>query len=211
MPPFDDSQSIGTATPVSTRKAVLLTAIAVGIVFLLFGASRWDDRGWVHETIEWAGIALIAICIVGRTWCSLYIGGRKNEILVTDGPYSISRNPLYFFSIVGAVGVGAQVGSIVIALTCGFIAWAVLLRAVLDEKQVLLAAFSDDYRRYVAAVPCFLPKLSLWRDRDTVEVRPNIVVTTFVDALVFLIAIPIAEGIEMLQDIGVLPIYITLP
>jgi hypothetical protein len=36
-------------------------------------------------------------------------------------------------------------------------------------------------------------------------------VTTFVDALVFLLAVPIAEGIEYLQDIGVLPVYIFLP
>jgi protein-S-isoprenylcysteine O-methyltransferase Ste14 len=211
MTRFNNSPDIGIASSVSTRKAVLSTAVAAAIVFLLFGASRWDDRGWVHEAIEWSGIILIALCIVGRTWCSLYIGGRKNLTLVTDGPYSVSRNPLYFFSIVGAVGVGAQVGSIAIALICGFIAWAVFMHAVLKEEHALLAAFADDYRRYLFGVPRLLPRLSLWRDLAVVEVRPRLVVTTFVDALVFLLAVPIAEGIEYLQDIGVLPVYIFLP
>ena len=38
--------------------------------------------------IEWAGIVLIVACILGRTWASLYIGGRKIDALVMDGPYS---------------------------------------------------------------------------------------------------------------------------
>jgi protein-S-isoprenylcysteine O-methyltransferase Ste14 len=211
MTPGNDSPGIGVHSAAATRKTVLLAAIVAGIVFLLFGASRWDDRGWVHEAIEWAGIALIAVCIVGRTWCSLYIGGRKNRTLVTDGPYSVSRNPLYFFSIVGAVGVGAQVGSIAIALVCGFIAWVVFLRTVLTEEDVLLAAFGDEYRRYASRVPRFLPRLSLWRDLAVVEVRPRLVQTTFVDALVFLLAVPIAEGVEYLQDIGALPVFVFLP
>ena len=55
------------------------------------------------------------VCIVGRAWCSLYIGGRKKAEIVDRGPYSISRNPLYVFSFMGAFGVGAQTGSVTLA------------------------------------------------------------------------------------------------
>jgi hypothetical protein len=34
---------------------------------------------------------------------------------------------------------------------------------------------------------------------------------TFLDALIFLLAIPIAEGLEHLQDIGTIPVLLTLP
>ncbi|MFV2065761.1 MAG: isoprenylcysteine carboxylmethyltransferase family protein, partial [Pirellulales bacterium] len=30
-----------------------------------------------------------------RWWATLYIGNRKQCVLVTDGPYSLCRNPLY--------------------------------------------------------------------------------------------------------------------
>jgi protein-S-isoprenylcysteine O-methyltransferase Ste14 len=193
------------------RKAVLFGAVGLGIGLLFFAGPRWPEDTWRHETIEGVGVALIVLCILGRTWCSLYIGGRKNQLLITDGPYSVSRNPLYFFSIVGAVGVGAQVGSLVLALLCGFIVWAIFLHTVLREEAALGTAFGDDYRAYLATVPRFLPKPSLWRDLATVEVRPRVVLMTFADALVFLAAIPLAEGFEYAQIAGYIPVFLTLP
>ena len=42
---------------------------------------------------------MILICILGRTWATLYIGGQKQRELVTKGPYSVVRNPLYLFTL----------------------------------------------------------------------------------------------------------------
>ena len=44
---------------------------------------------------------------------------------MTVGPYSVVRNPLYVFSIIGAAGAGAQHGSVVVALTLSLLAWLV--------------------------------------------------------------------------------------
>lgn len=193
------------------RKAFLAAAVVLGIGFLLVGDSRWDETNVLHEGIEWVGIGLIVLCILGRTWCSLYIGGRKNRELTQSGPYSVSRNPLYLFSIIGAVGVGAQVGSVVLAGIAGFIAWIVFLMTAKREEAALLANFGVAYRDYMARVPRFLPRLANWRDADTLEVRPQLVMTTFTDALVFLIAVPVAEGLEHLHEAGQLPILLLLP
>jgi protein-S-isoprenylcysteine O-methyltransferase Ste14 len=51
------------------------------------------------------------IAILGRAWSTRYIGERKANLLVTEGPYSVSRNPLYLFSFLGA-----QTGSLLIAI-----------------------------------------------------------------------------------------------
>lgn len=193
------------------RKAVLAATIVVALIFLFVGGSRWPDGGWIHEGIEWVGLGLIVLCILGRTWCMIYIGGRKNQALVMEGPYSVTRNPLYFFSIIGAVGVGAQMGSFLAALVCGFVAWGIFLWTARREEAALAGAFGESYRAYVTQVPRFLPKFSLWQAPAQVVVQPRILLTTFMDALVFLVALPLAEGLEYLQDIGAIPVYVTVP
>ncbi len=193
------------------RKLVIATSVVLAVVFLIVAASEWEDGSAMHEGIEWAGIALIVICILGRTWSTLFIGGRKNSALTMEGPYSVSRNPLYLFSIIGAAGVGAQFGSFTVALVCGFFAWVVFLWTVWREEAALLASFGDDYRQYMARVPRFLPKPGLWHSPPTLTVNPGLIVTTFLDAAVFLAAIPIAELFEWLHAVGALPTLLVVP
>lgn len=193
------------------RKAVLLVVIAVGVFVLAFADSRWPDGRAVHEGIELAGFFLIAFCIVGRTWCSLYIGGLKNKAIVNEGPYSITRNPLYVFSVIGAVGVGAQLGSAVIAVFAGLVTWGIFYVLIFSEERHLRNRFGAKYKSYTAQVPRFWPKFSLWRDSESLTIRPDNVRATFIDACVFLLAIPIAEGFDYLHDTGVLPVLFRLP
>jgi protein-S-isoprenylcysteine O-methyltransferase Ste14 len=193
------------------RKAVLLAVVIACLVLLVFGDSYWPGGSLVHEAIEWAGIFLIVVCIIGRTWCTLYIGGSKIYDLVTVGPYSVSRNPLYVFSIAGAAGAGAQLGSVVLALAAGLAAATVFYAVVLKEEQALVVHHGNAYRQYLAEVPRFFPKLSLWRDVASVSVRPSLIRRTFVDACVFLLAIPLAEGAEYLHETGILTALFHLP
>src|ERR1700694_765604 len=186
----------------TARKAVLLVAILIGIALVVVADSRWPGGHPVHETIEWIGISCIVFAIVGRTWCSLYIGGRKTRMLVAVGPYSVCRNPLYVFSIIGGAGVGAQLGSFVLAAAGGVLAWLVFFLVALKEEEALTAAFGENYRRYIERVPRFLPRWRLWRDVETLEIRPRAVLITFVDACVFPVAIPLAGGFEFLHELG---------
>jgi len=193
------------------RKAVLL-AVVIGGVFLVASAtSRWPDGGLLHETIELVGFALIVFCILGRTWCTLYIGGLKNKSVIDLGPYSVTRNPLYVFSVIGAVGAGAQLGSMVIALLTGVITWAIFYILIFSEESSLRNQFGAAYRSYVARVPRFLPNITLWRDADSLTIKPKNVRTTFFDACIFLISIPIAEGFDYLHLIGVIPVLFQVP
>jgi len=143
--------------------------------------------------------------------CTLYIGGKKIKSLVTDGPYSIVRNPLYSLSIIGAVGVGAQLGSFTLAIATGAVAYFVFLLVILKEEQVLAERFGATYAEYMTHVPRLFPKFSLWRDAEKVEVDPRLVRVTALDASIFLLSIPLAELFEYIHDIGLLPTFITLP
>jgi protein-S-isoprenylcysteine O-methyltransferase Ste14 len=193
------------------RKIVLYAIVTVGVFIFAVTTSIHPYAETVHEMIEWFGIVLIVVCILGRTWSSLYIGGRKIEEFVQTGPYSVMRNPLYFFSFVGAAGVGMQVGSIVLGLICAGLAFVVFYVVVRQEEQVLAARYGETYRGYLARVPRFLPKPSLWHDEPQLTIRPPRVLMTFADALVFLLAVPIAELFEHLQETGVVPVLLRLP
>ncbi len=193
------------------RKVVLFFAIIGGIFLFAVTESVYPAGRRAHELIEWTGLVLIVACILGRTWCSLYISGRKNEELVTVGPYSVMRNPLYFFSVLGAAGMGAQIGSIVLGLLSGFLTWLVFAFVVRQEERHLFGTYGERYSAYRAQVPRFFPKPSLWRDEPTLTIHPSRVLMTFVDALLFLLAVPGAEMFEYLRQAGLIPVLLRLP
>ncbi len=184
---------------------------ALLLFVLLFTQSFWHSGTWAHEGIEWVGYILILACIAGRTWCSLYIGGRKKQILVQQGPYSLSRNPLYLFSVVGGIGVGLQAGSIMTGIVLGLFVLALFAVVIAQEEAFLRNRFPAEFAAYAAAVPRWGPRLSAWRDAAEVMIHPRLVLVTFRDALWFLLAIPLLEGIEMLQDGGWLPVLLQVP
>jgi protein-S-isoprenylcysteine O-methyltransferase Ste14 len=193
------------------RKGILAAFVALGIAFLFVAASYWPDGHIMHESIEWIGVTLILVCMLGRAWCTLYIGGRKNGMLVMDGPYSVCRNPLYVFSIIGAVGVGAQFGSVTSSFIAGMFAYLVFLRTAIREERSLNAAFGGAFAAYAARVPRFMPKFRLWTSPDSIVVQPRLMLLTLADAAVFFLAIPIVETFEYLHEAGYLTTFFTLP
>jgi protein-S-isoprenylcysteine O-methyltransferase Ste14 len=214
MPPSDSTRQPADLSAIQLsaiqllRKPLLLLAtICMGAAFIVVG-SKWPEGHFVHEAIEWIGATSIFACIVGRTWCSLYIAGRKDVSLVTVGPYSVCRNPLYLFSILGAFGVGAQLGSFFGAVIAGVFAWFLLQLVVLQEEKILEGVYGAPYDAYCERVPRFLPRMSLWRAPTTIEVDMPRVTRTFVDACVFLLAVPAAEAFEYLQNLGYIPVLL---
>jgi protein-S-isoprenylcysteine O-methyltransferase Ste14 len=193
------------------RATVLLLAVIVGVFVFMFGESRWPYGGSVHKTIEFVGFCLLIICILGRTWCSLYIGGQEDKNLITIGPYSVSRNPLYFFSTIGAFGFGAQLGSLSITLAIGGVTWVIFYVLIFSEERTLLERFGVSYRNYLAQVPRFFPKPSIWRDIGSATIKTSVVKTTFIDACVFLVSIPLAEGLGYLHNLGFVPVFFQAP
>jgi protein-S-isoprenylcysteine O-methyltransferase Ste14 len=193
------------------RKAVILAAL-VGLVGLsLVSQSVTGLESTLHESVEAVGIAAIVLAIIGRAWCSLYIGGRKKAEIVSRGPYSITRNPLYVFSFVGAFGVGAQTGSLTIAALFAVAAWVVFSLTVRREEAWLQDVFGASYSAYRQRTPRFIPDFSLWRDEGELAVRPAFFLLTLRDGLVFFLAVPVFESFDALQATGWLNVLLKLP
>ena len=104
---------------------------------LLLTDHSWSKTGFLDIFLTTFGLILVGVGTLGRVWASMYISGYKDKDLVTEGAYSIVRNPLYVFSFIGVVGVGCATGSLVwIAfLIIGFLIYYPL--TMVDEEQRL--------------------------------------------------------------------------
>ena len=193
------------------RKLGVLVALIALVGLTLVSQSATGLESHMHEGVEAVGLGAIVFAIVGRAWCSLYIGGRKKAEIVARGPYSITRNPLYVFSFLGAFGVGAQSGSLTTAALFMLASYAVFYLTVRREEAWLGATFGAGYETYKARTPRFLPRFSLWRDEAELSVRPSFFLTTIRDGLVFLLAIPLFEAIDLAQAEGWLKVFAYLP
>ena len=193
------------------RRYVIGALVLLLLALTLFVRSTWPSDSVMHEGLEMLGVVLISLGIVGRLWANLYIAGRKAETIVTGGPYSITRNPLYLFSAVAAAGVGAQIGSIV--TTVGFAALCALAFyfVILREERFLAAAFGTPYTDYMRRVPRFFPRVSLYQEGDTGSFQPRGLLSTLLDGLLFFLAMPMFELIEAAQNSGDLPVLLRLP
>lgn len=185
------------------RAMVTLIFVVLGIVMVL-GRSTLSEIA--HERLEMIGIMLIVLGIGGRLWSILYIGGRKSAEVVETGPYSVMRNPLYFFSMVAAAGAGAQLGSIVAMLGFGLLCAVAFHFVILREERFLSARLGTPYADYCARVPRFFPDFRLYRDQKEVTFRPRVLRNTLRDGLIFFLAMPLFELVEMAQNAGIMPV-----
>lgn len=198
---------------VQAVRRVALALFLMGMAFaLLFVCSSWSHtHPLIFSAMEHVGILLIFICIFGRSWCALFIGGHKKTTLIDAGPYSLVRNPLYVFTLVGVAGVGAQTSSMVVTAFCVAIAAAVFTVVVRKEEEYLRGKFGVSYEQYVNRVPRFLPSLKGYKGEAQLTIDVRLVARTFIEACYFLVAIPAIDAIELAREYGWLPDVIHLP
>ncbi len=191
------------------RRIAVAVVIGLILIALLTIRSAWSND-WIHEYIEDFGIGVIVLAILGRMWCTLYIGGRKSAEIVRLGPYSISRNPLYVFSTLGAAGIGMLTGSLTVALVLAFLCYLAFYFVILAEEGYLANVFGEAYSDYKREVPRFFPKLSLYKEASILSVKASMLYKTFFDGLVFFVSYPLLEFVEYLQTTHVLPVLLRL-
>ncbi len=184
------------------RRHALTTLGAAAVLASPWVASAWPHDGWVNQGLEWLGIGLMMLALLGRCACMLYLGGHKGADLIADGPYSVSRNPLYVFSILAVLGIGLQTGSLVIGVVLALAAFAIFRWIVAEEEQLLRTAFGARYDAYCTRVPRFGPRLGLWRTPRRIAVDLTGLWKTVRDALPYFLSIPLFEIIEAAQEAG---------
>jgi protein-S-isoprenylcysteine O-methyltransferase Ste14 len=197
---------ISSSRTAATRKFAFFLA-----ALLLITDHSWSKTGFLDIFLATTGLVLVGIGAMGRAWASMYISGYKDKDLVTEGAYSIVRNPLYVFSFIGAVGVGCATGSLLLTglLILGFFIYYPL--TMTDEEQRLAARYGQEYTDYVRETPRFFPKFSLFRESETYTVHSKTYRYAFLDAVWFIWVYALIQLIEKLHEVGILPTFFRIP
>lgn len=190
--------------PVSLALAFLLTGL------ILFSTSVWETHPSVEVSIFVSACFLVGIASLGRLWCSLYIAGYKLESLVVVGPYSICRNPLYFFTFVGGIGCGLATETFTIPVLFIFFFAFYYPFVIKSEEVELWKNHGRELDAYLQSTPAFFPKLSLLKEPSNYLVNPRIFRKHIFDALWFVWIVGFLEVIEGLHEMHVFPVLFKL-
>lgn len=97
-----------------------------------------------------------AVQTLGKQW-SLAARLVQGHELVTEGPYSLVRHPIYtsmFGMLIGTAVAVSQWQELLIGAVIFLLGTALRIRT---EEQLLINAFGDEYREYARKVPALIP------------------------------------------------------
>jgi protein-S-isoprenylcysteine O-methyltransferase Ste14 len=196
---------------IQKRRRIITWVFAVALgVLVAVSASRSDEYGIVGDLLFLAGLVFVGVATVGRLWCSLYIAGYKTDMLITTGPYSVCRNPLYFFSLIGGIGLGLATETVTIAviIAAGFLLlYPFVIRS---EEKGLRERHGANYDKYMRDTPRFFPSFKLFREPEEYTVRTRAFRRRVWDSMCFIWIVGGLELIEALHEHHILPVLFRL-
>jgi protein-S-isoprenylcysteine O-methyltransferase Ste14 len=148
----------------------VLAPAAVGAAFspLNFPISSWAQFGF--HSAGWLIFFAGAAC---RWWATLYVGGRKSAELVTVGPYSITRNPVYVGTLLLTLSVAAFSQSAVFLLGVVVAAIVYLGLTIPVEENGLRARHGERFEAYCRQAPVFFPRFGRFHSPETIQVHTS--------------------------------------
>ena len=128
--------------------------IRVPLGFVTAGASIWLARPGKVSILIGSLVAIAGLAI--RALASGHV--QKNEVLAVTGPYAYTRNPLYFGSLVLAVGFVIASRSWWVASLVAVIFFAIYIPVIRTEEAFLRDRFPE-FAEYERNVPRLFPRL----------------------------------------------------
>lgn len=116
------------------------------------------DGFYIKLACAVTGTILVLAGVGIRLWAGLYIGGHKNSDLITHGPYSLIRNPLYAGNLISALGVMVMAQSLAASLVVLIGLSVIYVSTIAHEEKKLLKFFGEDYSNYLSSTPRMIPE-----------------------------------------------------
>jgi protein-S-isoprenylcysteine O-methyltransferase Ste14 len=193
------------------RVAVSRIFAVLVILLIIFTASSIKQGGIADVVLQTSGLFLLTVCSIGRLWALLYISGKKTHEVVTDGPYSIVRHPLYLFSFIGAIGIGLVSENILVLAVIIIFYLSYYPLTILSEEKHLTKKYGRAYIDYAQKTPRFLPKPSLYQSPDYFVVNAEIFLKNMAIGMWFVWIFILLNVIDMLQTTGIIHVLLRVP
>ena len=160
------------------RMAILRISIILIITFIIidnnFSAFSLNIDMNTSLLFSYIGFSLVVLGGFGRIWASLYLEGFKTRKLIKEGPYSMVRNPLYFFSLMLFLGMCFAIKSISVSFALLVVFVLFHIPTILNEEKVLLSTHDESYKAYYESTPRLLPNIFKYKkteSTDMIQVR----------------------------------------
>ena len=139
----------------------------LGVVFIAFTGTfsaigaGFLPGGWRREGLVLPADIIATLGLAYSVWGLAYLRRSFSIIpearrLVTGGPYSLSRHPVYLGEVVTAIGINLATAGWLGALAILYFVICELLR-IRWEEGVLSRTFPGDYPAYARRVPRYVP------------------------------------------------------
>ncbi len=108
---------------------------------------------WIGAALVLAGLALMAAAIIKmNSRKTTVIPRRAPSVLVTDGAFSVSRNPIYLADALILAGAILWWDAVVALPLVGAFVWVIQTRFIKDEEARLTEAFGPEFDLWAARV-----------------------------------------------------------
>lgn len=133
----------------------------LAMILLGYGLDQWLPWHWQAGFLSrWQGIALVGTGLMLVLWASTCFRRHQTTILphkassriIQDGPFRLSRNPIYLAFTLIQIGAGIALGNIWI-LGLVYPTIRIMNQHVIEKEEAFLKqAFGDEYVGYLATV-----------------------------------------------------------
>ena len=155
--PAIESSAADTSGAAFDPRHLLVLSIAGGVLIHWMVPLHWLPESWLRVA---PGVALVMAAFGMMTWASRTMAAHDtavpvdepSTVIVDDGPFGISRNPIYVGLLILQLGVAVWANSawLLLILLASFI--ALNLGVVAREEAYLERLFGQDYLDYKGRV-----------------------------------------------------------
>ncbi len=185
----------------------LMRLAFVPFVFVaIFGWRSWPDDSMPELLLESIGYVFLMVGVALRLWATLHIGGHKSTELITDGPFSMCRNPLYVGTMLLAIGASLCLENILLlAMTVLFLV-PIHAAMIISEERHLAEIFGAPFEAYRSRVPRFLFRFRNFHERESLVISTKMLKHAIAGSAVAVL-IPLMEDVlQMLHNKGMIPV-----
>jgi len=166
-----------------------------------------DPKG--SPLASWGIHAGAAVALWGEAWRIWGCGHlRKNKAVISSGPYAHVRNPLYLGTFLCLVGFCVAAGNrevLFYLLPAGVLVFTAYYTPKKErvESDRLRRRFGEEFDRYHAAVPGYLPRITAWEGAARAPFSARLVVdnSEVPTALLVLLGLGVLYG----RNFGLIP------